>query len=181
VLSRIPLLLSALLVLTPANAATDSVAPAAPMTAGPCGLDQQPTGIDLARQIQGDSIDLEQVAVSSVSNFQGLWKVITDTFGPPPKDVLADPSVITSLQVVWFIDPADPKQSIDADIYAFDAHSCYVADIGIEPAMFSLITPYTTMPTLAALLSGGASAAAPSASAAGSAPPAPVATPPTKP
>ena len=79
-LSRTPLVLSAFLVLTPAMAATtDPVAPPppTPLTAGACSADQQPTGIDLAKQIQGDNIDLQQIAVSSVSNFQGLWKVIT--------------------------------------------------------------------------------------------------------
>jgi hypothetical protein len=114
-----------------------------------CSAEQQPTGVDLATQIRALNPGIMQLAVSSVADFNGFWKFITDTFGPPPPDVVADPNAIKSLQVVWFIDPSDPTGIVNADVYAFDAKNCYVVDIGIDASMFDKITPFTTMPSLA--------------------------------
>jgi hypothetical protein len=160
---------------SPSTAASPVASPTAPLAAGTCPAGHQPSGIDLAKHIQ-----VPEVAVSQVADFQGLWKVITETFGPPPKDVVADPTAITSLQVVWYIDTT--TGSAKADVYAFDAQNCYVLNIGIDPPMLPLIEPYTTVPTFAAVLfPGGAAAAAPSATAAGAAPSAPAAAPPANP
>ena len=146
-LSRISLLLACLVATGPALSQT-----APPGTAQPtpmCGPGMLPSGVDLEGQIRSQNVGLTQLAVSQVSDFAGLWKVITDAFGVPPPSVVADPSVIKSLQVVWFVDPTAPTPVESADIYAFDAQNCYVVDIGIEAPMFKLITPFTDMPSLA--------------------------------
>jgi hypothetical protein len=147
-LKRASVVVASLLVLSPALA--DTAQPAEPVqSATACSPEHQPTGLDLATQIKALNPGITQLAVSPVTDFAGFWKFITDSFGPPPADVVADPNAIKSLQVVWFIDPTDPTGVINADVYAFDAQNCYVIDIGIDASMFDKITPFTTMPSLA--------------------------------
>ena len=129
--------------LSPSTAASPVASPTAPLAAGTCPAGHQPS-----RRSVND-LQVPEVAVSQVADFQGLWKVITQTFGPPPKDVVADPTAITSLQVVWYIDTT--TGGAKADVYAFDAQNCYVLNIGIDPTMLPLIEPYTTVPTFAAV------------------------------
>ena len=86
------------------------------------------------------------MAVTQVADFAGLWKALTDQFGPPPPRVLPDVSVVKSLQVVWFIDLGAPAPAPEADVYAFDAQNCYVLDVPIQTSMLPMLSPFTTPP-----------------------------------
>jgi hypothetical protein len=157
------IVIASLLAAGPAIAQTPpapSAAPTAPAPSGAamCGPDQLPSGVDLEGQIRAQNPGFMQVAVTPVANFAGLWKALTDKFGQPPPSVVKDPSMIKSLQVVWFVDPSTPFPTASADIYAFDAMNCYVVDIGIEAPLFDLITPFTPLPPFAPKLPGGSAA-----------------------
>src|SRR5665213_935882 len=122
-LKRTSVIAASLLILSPALADTGQPAvPVQPTTA--CSAAQQPTAVDLVTQIRALNPGIMRLSVSPVTDFAGFWKFITDTFGLPPADVVADPNAITSLQVVWFVDPSDPTGIINADVYAFDAQNC---------------------------------------------------------
>jgi hypothetical protein len=129
--------------------APQTTTPAQPGDAA-CPAAQQPSGVDLGKQIQSTNPALTKLAVTPVADFDGLWKAITDAFGQPPPSIVPDVTVIKSLQIVWFIDPGDPLGVVNADIYAFDAQNCYVVDIGLDSTKFSIIAPFATMPSLGA-------------------------------
>src|ERR1019366_10236099 len=115
-LKRATVVAASFLVLSPALADPQQPAVTVQATTA-CSPEQQPTGVDLMTQIQALNPGIMRLAVSPVTDFTGFWKFITDTFGPPPPDVVADPTAIKSLQVVWFVDPSDPTGIINADVY----------------------------------------------------------------